>query len=231
VPGPNWSDDDPADSQGILTNVAQALGDASQMAATRTTPTADDLRRWHTIVFAGCIVPSPSYAGGFRGDAHVDLVDYEVGVGPTMPDSWPECMGVWARLVDGEMTTLATQLTNALGLLDGAVPVGQYPTTVDDLDEVVSVVAIVHGELVRIHPFVNGNGRIARLLAAHISLRYGLPAFVRLKPRPGDVAYARAAKRSMGRPPAFSGDHSEAVAVFTHLLTLELLAVQPWGVP
>jgi hypothetical protein len=227
VPGPNWSDDDPADSQRILTNVAQALGDASQMAATRTTPTADDLRRWHTMVFAGCTVPSPSDVGGFRGDAHVDLVDYEVGVGPIMADGYPECMGVWAHLVDGEMTTLAAQLTNALGLLDDVVPVGKYPTTVDTLGEVVAVVAIAHGELVRVHPFVNENGRVARLLAAHISLRYGLPAFVRLKPRPGDVSYARAAKRSMGRPPAFIGDHSEAVAVFTHFLTLELLGPQP----
>lgn len=225
--GPNWSDDDPADSQRILTNVAQALGDVRQMAATRTTPTADDLRRWHTVVFAGCTVPSSSYVGGFRGDAHVDLIDYDVGVGPTMPDGYPECMGVWAHLVDGEMTTLTAQLANALDLLDGAVPAGTYPTTVDALGEVVAVVAIAHGEFVRVHPFVNGNGRVARLLGAHISLRYGLPAFVRLKPRPGDVAYARAAKRSMGRPPAFIGDHSESVAVFTHFLTLELLGSQP----
>jgi hypothetical protein len=57
----------------------------------------------------------------------------------------------------------------------------------------------------------------------HIALRYGLPVFVTLKPRPDDVAYARAAKRSMGRPPDFTGDHAEAVAVFAHLLSLILL--------
>jgi hypothetical protein len=227
VAGPNWSDDDPADSQRILTNVAQALGEVRQLAAARTTPTVDDLRRWHTVVFTGCTLPSPTYAGGFRGDAHADLIDYDVGVGPIMPDGYPECTGVSAHLVDGEMRTLVSQLTNALGLLDGVVPVGECPTTVDALAEVVEVVAIAHGELVRVDPFVNGNGRVARLLAAHISLRYGLPAFVRLKPRPGDVAYARAAKRSMGRPPAFTGDHSESVAVFTHFLTLDLLGPQP----
>ncbi len=136
-------------------------------------------------------------------------------------------MGVWAHVVAGAMDTFAGQLTSALGLLDDALPVGTRPTTVSDLEEVVSVVALAHGELVRIHPFVNGNGRVARLLAAHISLRYGLPVFVRLKPRPGDVAYARAAKHSMGRPPTFIGDHSEAVAVFTHLLALELLGERP----
>jgi fido (protein-threonine AMPylation protein) len=107
--------------------------------------------------------------------------------------------------------------------LDTAVPPGKHPRSADALHEVVAVTAIAHGEWIRIHPFVNGNGRTARLLAAHIALRYGLPVFVTLKPRPDDVAYARAAKGSMGRPPDFTGDHTEAVAVFAHLLSLILL--------
>ncbi|MGI8685433.1 MAG: Fic family protein [Acidimicrobiales bacterium] len=80
-------------------------------------------------------------------------------------------------------------------------PKTSSPNTVDALHEIVAVTAIAHGEWVRIHPFVNGNGRVARLIAAHIALRYGLPVFVKLKPRPHDVAYTRAARRSMGRPP------------------------------
>lgn len=79
------------------------------------------------------------------------------------------------------------------------------------------------GEWVRIHPFVNGNGRTARLWTVFIARRYQLPALVSLQPRPADVAYARAAKRSMGRPPDFVGDHTEASAVFAHLLALRLL--------
>ena len=53
--------------------------------------------------------------------------------------------------------------------------------------------------------------------------RYGLPVFVTLKPRPYDVAYARASKQSMGRPPDFIGDHAEVIAVFTFFLSLKLL--------
>ena len=194
------------------------------MAVSRAMPTEDDLRNWHATVYSGCIVPSAAYVGHFRGDpAHPELTSYEVGVGPDMPDGLPECVGVWAADVAAEVDDFFARLHQALGALDTAVPPGKRPRTADALHEVVAVTAIAHGEWIRIHPFVNGNGRTARLLAAHIALRYGLPVFVTLKPRPDDVAYARAAKRSMGRPPDFTGDHTEAVAVFAHLLSLTLL--------
>lgn len=184
----------------------------------------DDLRHWHRTLYEGCTVPSAAYVGTYRGDpSSADLTDYEVGVGPLMPDGYPERVGVWAGDVQGELHTFFPRLATALGRLDAVVSPGTRPTAVDVLHEVVGLTAVVHGEWVRIHSFVNGNGRTARLLAAHIALRYGLPVFVTLKPRPDDVAYARAAKRSMGRPPAFTGDHSEATAVFAHMLNLTLL--------
>ena len=112
-------------------------------------------------------------------------------------------------------------------MLDVVLPSGTPPETVDQLRSVVTLVAEAHGELVRIHPFANGNGRTARALAAFIALRYGLPVFVKLKPRPADVAYARASQRSMGRPPSYRGDHTEATAVFTHMLALALFTPAP----
>ena len=41
--------------------------------------------------------------------------------------------------------------------------------------EVISSLAIVHTELIIIHPFREGNGRIARLLATLMALQAGLP--------------------------------------------------------
>lgn len=199
------------------------MAETARQAAARAVLTEADLKGWHSTLYAGCAVPSPTYVGRFRGEAHPDLVDYEVGVGPVMPDGFPDRVGVWASEVAHQVAGLLDQLRLALGALDAAVSPGARPTTVDELGEVVAVVAIAHGEVLRIHPFVNGNGRTARLLAAHISLRFGLPAFVTLKPRSFDVAYARASRKSMGRPPAFIGDHTEATAVFTHLLALQLL--------
>ncbi|MFP5345434.1 MAG: Fic family protein [Actinomycetes bacterium] len=52
----------------------------------------------------------------------------------------------------------------------------------------------MHGEWVRIHPFADGTGRTARIWVTWLLLRYGLPTFVTLEPRPTDTAYARAAR-------------------------------------
>src|SRR5207248_7460018 len=108
----------------------------------------------------------------------------------------------------------------ALGVLDPAIPAGNRPATVDELHEVVTLTAEVHGEWIRVHPFANGNGRTARVWAAFLALRYGLPVFVALKPRPADFAYTRAAMGSRGRAPNFYGQHAEADGAYAALLTL-----------
>jgi hypothetical protein len=223
VPGASWSDDHPGDGDRIAANAAAVLADVAAVAEARGPLTTPAVRGWHQRAYDGCRVPDPVYVGRYRGKDHPSLVDYEVGIGPDLVDGWPERMGVPAAQVDRAITVFFAAVGRALEVLDAALPVGRPPQTFDELAEVVAVVASVHGEWVRIHPFVNGNGRTARLLAAHVSLRYGLPVFVTLKPRPDDIAYARAAKASMGRPPAFAGDHSEAIAVFTHMLALKLL--------
>jgi fido (protein-threonine AMPylation protein) len=188
-------------------------------------PTADDLREWHRMLYANCNVPVACYVGNFRGDsAYPELVDYEVGVGSLLTDGLPECVGVWASDVASELGLFFRNLQAALGTLDQVVTSGTIPGTADVLGEVVGLSAAVHGEWIRIHPFVNGNGRTARFLVAGISLRYGLPIYLTLKPRPFDVAYARASKRSMDRPPHFIGSHDEARSVFAHLLSLSLLS-------
>jgi len=49
------------------------------------------------------------------------------------------------------------------------------PCTFASQEEVVTALAVVHAELVRIHPFREGNGRVARLLAILMALQAGLP--------------------------------------------------------
>lgn len=220
--GPAWSDDSPGDAARILTNLAVVVANVQALAVARETLTATTVKGWHRDIYAGCTVPSPEYVGRFRGEPHPDL-DYEVGVGPLQPDGLPLGVGVWAAAVAAETAAFFTSLDAALAILDGAISSGARPTTADHVGEVVEVIAQAHGEWVRIHPFVNGNGRTARLIAAHVSVRYGLPIFVSLKPRPHDVAYVRVATASMGRPPQFVGDHEPAKAVFSHLLALKLL--------
>jgi cell filamentation protein len=49
------------------------------------------------------------------------------------------------------------------------------PCNYDSHDRVVEALAVVHTELVLIHPFREGNGRIARILAILMAIQAGLP--------------------------------------------------------
>lgn len=182
-------------------------------------PTAETVKAWHAQLYAGCSVPVPAYVGNLRGDrVDPDLVGYEVGVGPLRSDGYPEGVGVWSEQVHGQSDTFFAALHEALETLDGRFATGARLTSETDLWEVAGLAAVAHGEWLRIHPFVNGNGRTARVWTAFVAYRYGLPAFVQLKPRPAGVLYTRAAMNSMGRPPDFVGDHNEIIAVFARWL-------------
>jgi len=92
-------------------------------------------------------VPAAGYVGNFRSDpTHPALADYEVGTGAVLPDGFPEKVGVWAADVAGALVGFINGVHAALGVLDAAIPVGNRPATVDELHEVVSVTAEVHGE-------------------------------------------------------------------------------------
>lgn len=49
------------------------------------------------------------------------------------------------------------------------------PCIFDSRQDVIAALAIVHTELILIHPFREGNGRLARLLATLMALQAGLP--------------------------------------------------------
>ena len=62
----------------------------------------------------------------------------------------------------------------------------------------------------RIHPFANGSGRTARIWVNAIAMRYGVPAFLRLRPRP-NRGYSAASVAAM------QGDWEPTAAVFRQL--------------
>ena len=217
MPGPAWNDDQPGDITRIAANTAALIATLKATAAARAVPDVTQVLGWHSAIYAGCAVPVAGYPGHLRGDVSVpELVGYEVRVGPKQ--------GIWSVDVPAAVLTFMGQVNAAVATLDAALPVDVRPATVAELDAVIRLTAVVHGEWVRIHPFANGNGRTARLWAAWLAFRYNLPLFVEVKPRPNDAAYAQASFASMGRPPDFNGDHSAAANVFTHLLSLSLLS-------
>jgi hypothetical protein len=112
--------------------------------------------------------------------------------------------------VAGELRRFEAKLRTLVAQMDELLPVGHEPDT-DQLAAIVDLCAWVHAEWIRIHPFANGNGRTARLWANSLAMRYGLPPFVRLRPRP-DSGYGGAG------PKAMQGDWQTTARVFRRLL-------------
>jgi fido (protein-threonine AMPylation protein) len=161
---------------------------------------------WHREAHQGLHIPVPYYAGEIRdADPRFPcLIGYEVRVGAAP--------GVPSADVPAELDFFEQAMQRATASLDSAFPRDYVLTDVDELREVLTLCAIAHGEWVRIHPFANGNGRTARLWANWCALRYGLPPFVRLRPRPAHPGYGQAAAASM------RGNHEPMENVFVDML-------------
>lgn len=202
-----WNDDPAGSAPRIAANLKALLGAVAP--DHRETPSVARAQDWHQAIYAGVGLPVEYYAGEFRdSDARFpELIGYEVVVG-----SHP---GVPSAEVPTQLAAFEQQVINAFTVVDGAIPSGSELSH-DTLHSVLVLMASVHGEWVRIHPFANGNGRTARIWANWTALRYGLDPFVTLKPRPTGIGYQLAAYRSM------RGDHSLLIGVFAQMLTEHL---------
>jgi fido (protein-threonine AMPylation protein) len=200
-----WNEDPPGAEQQILANAAALLREIAAAADRRLAPSVAMAQEWHRRLYRGVALPAPYYAGEPR-DSDPDcpeLQGYEVAVGTAR--------GTPSELVPAALSGFEASAQRAVLGLDEAIPAGRQPASGRELHGVLSLCAVLHGEWVRIHPFANGNGRTARLWANWAALRYGLPPFVTIKPRPGNP-YGLAAMASM------SGNHLAAVAAFDQML-------------
>ncbi len=201
-----WNDDPAGSGARIAANIravgAQIYADAPR----REQPSVAAAQDWHRALYTGVPLPVPYYAGEVRDSdpRFPELIDYEVQVG--------RLRGVPAAQVPAELEILQTRARRAIAGPDGALPVGCRPTTALELRAVLLLAANLHGEWVRIHPFANGSGRIARLWVIWVAARYGLPPFIRLKPRPAGLPYAAAALASM------SGQHTPMATLLGQML-------------
>ncbi len=209
--GAPWNDDDPADASLIATNALALVRQIHTESPTRAPLAFETLHEWHRRLFEGCTVPAPGYLGNFRGEPSVpELSDYEVQVGGVP--------GALASVVEARVRVLVDALNQALSGLDAQISVDAIPGRAE-IQAILLLCARVHGEWVRIHPFANGNGRTARVLVAWLALRYNLPVFLNIKPRPAALNYAVAAQISMG-PPRQGQDRDLPMAqVFAHMLS------------
>lgn len=193
---PDWDED----GERLFDNLKEAYRAAREEARARRPPDIGQARRWHALTMAGLTVPDAGLAGAFLGEP--GLEGYEVSIGVYE--------GVPASEVADALTAFEARLRRAAAALDGIVLGGAAPADADELNAVIELCAWVHSEWVRIHPFANGNGRTARIWAGYIAMRYGLPPFVRLRPRP-DGGYGAACARAM------EGEWAPTAAVFRQM--------------
>lgn len=205
-----WIEDDLRDLPVIEKNLLSLLEQIIQEAPSRILPTVAVAQEWHRRVYQGVQIPVPYYAGGIRDSdpRYPELYGYEVMVGMQA--------GVPSYRVPEELEAFEESMQRAVSILDPLIPSGREPVQRNLINSVLTLCAYAHGEWVRIHPFANGNGRTARLWANWCALRYGLPPFVRLKPRPERRGYAIAASASM------RGEHRLMVVEFADMLELQL---------
>ncbi len=197
---PDWDQSSPQLGQ----NLGQALASAETHARARRPVSLALMKDWHGRIMAGLKMRNGAWAGCFRGDGAAKHIG--VGIGAHV--------GTAPEKVGEELQRFERRLLRAVAVLDAAIgPDGA--DTIDDLRAVVDLCAWVHGEWIRIHPFVNGSGRTARLWVNYLAMRYGLPPFARLRPRP-DSGYGAAAGASM------AGDWKAMIPVF-HLLLSDAL--------
>jgi Fic/DOC family len=148
----------------------------------------------------GLDVPGSRYVGAFRGERGLERIQVRV----------LSNYGADSAKVRGELARFEAKLQKSVAELDALLPTGQELDS-DQLAAIIDLCARANAERVRIHPFVNGNGRTARLWANSLAVRYGLPPFVRLRPRPNS-GYGDAGAKAM------KGDWKPGAEVFRRLL-------------
>jgi Fic/DOC family len=207
--------EDPSGCESLVeANVRRVLTEIARTSGRRDPPAVAQAKRWHRELYEGIPRPFDYYAGEIRDSdlRFPGLIGYEVRVGVNP--------GVPSELVPAALGEFQKRVRTATNRLDSAIPAGLEPHGLApvQLHGVLTLCAILHGEWVRIHPFANGNGRTARVWANWAALRYGLPPFVTIKPRPNQP-YGAAALASM------RNDHRVAVAVFDQMLRSYLEAL------
>jgi Fic/DOC family len=193
---PNWDEDSPQ----LRKNLAQIIQEIFRSASQRDTPTIEAARHWQAFAMQGLDAPDPRFVAAFRSEAGLENVQVRVGAN----------FGTDSANVAEELARFEAKLQALVAELDALLPIGHEPD-VDQLAAIIDLCAWVHAEWVRIHPFANGNGRAARFWANSIAMRYGLPPFVRLRPRP-DAGYGQAGAQAM------QGDWETTAVVFRRLL-------------
>lgn len=146
-----------------------------------------DNRPPHKFLFTG-LTPEhcPYFAGHWRGEDFRCLRYYNVGI-----DS-DASVGVAAEFVAAELDIF---VKNSFGVLNAVDTANELPLAILSeevkLSYIVAFACSIFVEFLRIHPYANGNGHIARLITWALLARFGYwPKKWPLNKRPPDPPYS-----------------------------------------
>lgn len=122
----------------------------------------------------------------------------------------------------GFMFAAAAHVPKLMRQFENQQLAGLTPCRLESTEEVAGALAEVHVELVLIHPFREGNGRIARLLSVMMALQAGLPPldFSGLQGEKREEYFA-AVRAGMNR------DYQPMAKVFAEVIDRTLKACEP----
>jgi hypothetical protein len=186
-----WDEDDPQVRSRIHANLDALRPDIVAGGRRRDPFTLDLVKDWHQRMLDWVPVAEPEVAGGFRGSGSQKgrLRTYRVTVDGILEAVRP-------GQVRAKMGLFERRLREQVAALDPLIPAKAPPHQREG--QVLELCAWAHGELIYVHPFADGNGRMARALVLWLGARYGLPVFIDLRPRPrGPSDYEAAARASM----------------------------------
>ena len=166
---------------------------------------ASRVAQWHKGCFLGLSyvgVNDECMLGAYRGTDHPRLKDMIVSVGGME--------GAPPNKVNEELERFFGELQKRMNGLMAKIKFDQDKSQ-EELRQIAAVAGWAHGEWVRIHPFANGSGRTARLIANWVLSRFRLLPIVGIRPRP-EHPYGPAAVASM------RGDHSKITQFIVALL-------------
>lgn len=188
-----------------LTPQARATGEANRKRVARAVLThassdlsldRTDVARWQRDLLQWTGHVRKEHLGAYRGSKNLKDVGVRFGARTGAPP--PK--------VAGELSVFFSSLNARLVALLKELP--SDDKTDDEVLRVCDFAAWAHNEWVRIHPFANGSGRTARLIANWILIRSGLSPAIAIRPRPGDP-YLAACEAGIA-----TGNHAEMGAEF-----------------
>lgn len=174
VPVP-WVED-PRDTPIINKNVALLDALLTSQLGHRDPFTLDLPRAWHTAIHAGCAhIPRPEYVGHYRGEplGHIRVYDNRFGHGRFLGAAHGEVLARLQALEVGVQQKLAAW-DHRIRTAGDATPARLNP--------VIEGLAVLYATWLRIHPFADGNGRTARVLANWVVTRYWQPPILPGRP-------------------------------------------------